>query len=235
MYQDFTKRTLARPLIYLETEEEVVPRKAPRMIRLVTVDRRERGRPQDVDNDIAEDPDTELMLVPRVEQIPAAARDNNPTIPRPKRRPTTGPVDQPQQLAPIAIREPPDRQPMQLGPEEYSIFWDIIESLHWADMPEGNINARQVQQIISSLSPERRQIFTNCYQAQCELVMARLQQDGMFERNNCNTHALRMKVVSYVIALGRDTYALLMDDLEFLESLIVTGECQSLDAILERL
>jgi hypothetical protein len=59
-----------------------------------------------------------------------------------------------------------------------------------------------------------------------------LEDDGMFERNDADSPVARAKVVSHAIAMGRDQYMTLSDDLAFFQFFIESGECQSLDALL---
>jgi hypothetical protein len=54
----------------------------------------------------------------------------------------------------------------------------------------------------------------------------------MFNRNNIVSVAEQAKIVSHVIAGGRDQFNTLFNDLEFLQFLILDNQCASFDAVL---
>ena len=112
------------------------------------------------------------------------------------------------------------------------VFWTIIESIHWRNMSDGGINARATLAIINKLTELDRRIFKVKYTEFYNMMKNRLDIDDMFTRNGIITQFEIAKIVSHVIALGRDIFTTLFEDLAFFQFLIETGECQSFDSCL---
>lgn len=105
-------------------------------------------------------------------------------------------------------------------------FWQIIRSFDWPN------KSHQVNTIVSHLPDIRRQKFKEIYSALCRDMDARFEAFGLFRANNINIPAMRAKVVSHCIALGRDQYESILDGPEFAQYFIDENECVSLDDLL---
>jgi hypothetical protein len=112
------------------------------------------------------------------------------------------------------------------------IFWDVITRLNWRNASEGFVAPATVQGVIDGLADAAKRAFHEIYTLYCDTLMGILNADGMFARNRVNGYTDRVKIVSHVVGLGKDTYETLSADLAFLQILVEMGECQSLDAAL---
>jgi hypothetical protein len=84
---------------------------------------------------------------------------------------------------------------------------------------------------IPALNGNTRTIFRAVYKTIYKTTLEMLEADGMFGRNNISPQDKHV-IVSHIIGLGRDPHSTLMSDMEFLQILVTSDECQSLDALL---
>jgi hypothetical protein len=114
-------------------------------------------------------------------------------------------------------------------------FWNIIARLGWKGAGMGHIkeaDCRAIKQIIEKMSGVEKIAFRNKYIELFQNMRGRLTADGMFERNGIRSLSDQAKVVSHVIALGKETYGNLYADLEFLQILIEGQDCQNFNVVL---
>lgn len=191
--------------------------------------RRHRHRVPDSDDEDPEENQEGNILEDFVRHLPPAAReaaDPNPVVarlPRPIR----------------AVRPPPvrhvDVQNVEVELEamdDTEAFWKIISGLNWHNISDGIINPVTIRNIIAKYSPAHQVIFKECYANLFGILKERLETDGMFTRNGINDDDEKARIVSHVIALGQNQFNTLLDDMEILQFLITSNECQSLHDLL---
>jgi hypothetical protein len=110
--------------------------------------------------------------------------------------------------------------------EKDNMFWTAIDAFAWP------AHRHNVERTINTWGPVKRQVFKESYAACYEMMSARLTADGMFNRNGIVALSEQAKIISHVIASGRDQYTTLINDLEFLQFIILDGNCVSFDAVL---
>lgn len=135
-------------------------------------------------------------------------------------------------------------QPVQIEPvnnvtydnmtpnDRAEMFWKLIDDLKWHNQSDGAINLRQTQNTIGKWSRTQSRVFGEKYNECYDELNMILDVDGMFVRNGIDTIYDQAKTISHAIALGKDQYGTLRDDLAIYQFLVDAGECQSLDAML---
>lgn len=185
-----------------------------------------------------------VQNVPKERAEHVIREEPEPRSPPARREPRVGRVDRLRQL-----RDEIDAEPVRAAPvaaavvplvdyaamtptEKTEEFWKIINGLQWKNTSDGYINAARIRNTFSQFSRDKLFLFTEKYNELFELMTNRLELDGMFERNEVHSLVDRAKIVSHAIAMGRDQYQTLFDDLPIYQFLIESGECQSLDVLL---
>jgi hypothetical protein len=140
------------------------------------------------------------------------------------------PAPQPEPVA--AVVEDHRRYEELTGGVRDEMFWELIASLQWRNQSDGYVNAHAVRTTIRNFNRLQTRVFKDRYDHYYTQMENILEDDGMFERNDADSPVARAKVVSHAIAMGRDQYMTLSDDLAFFQFFIEAGECQSLDALL---
>lgn len=192
-----------------EAEQEAAREREQEQINRAEVRHNPRFVDTDSDNDSDDEPRAQPQRVqPRldVESDEEDVRDADEEV-----------VDNP--VADIPVDDNADAQ---------EAFWGIIARLQWRNRSDGVMTARHVQNVVGILPPARKNLFRAHYKYMYDRLNRVLELDGTVERNNGDAST----IISHVIALGRDQYNTLSDDMELLQFLIITGECQSLDDML---
>lgn len=105
------------------------------------------------------------------------------------------------------------------------VFWATIAKMNWKNKGERQMTS------VPALNGNTRTIFRAVYKTLYQSTLEMLEADGMFGRNDISPQNKHI-IVSHIIGLGKETHSTLMLDMEFLQILVVTDECQSLDALL---
>lgn len=106
-------------------------------------------------------------------------------------------------------------------------FWKIINTFGWKLKSFGSPDMNAVRKL-STLPMSMQNVFAEIYEVFYIQLEAILIADDLFIRNNIQPKDHHV-VVSHVIASGKETYNNLSAELEFLDNLVMMGECQSLE------
>jgi flagellar biosynthesis GTPase FlhF len=121
----------------------------------------------------------------------------------------------------------------ELTPQARSdTFWELIGTLQWHNFTDGGMNKTTVNNVIGKFAPLHRRLFKEFYDQNFKILKDILLADDMFDRNGIIGMQAQSKIISHIIALGRDQFRTLSEDLVILQFIIEAGECQSLDSML---
>jgi hypothetical protein len=124
-----------------------------------------------------------------------------------------------------AVAHDADDTDVVIDPNYIEVFWTTITGMNWKNKGERRMTN------IPALNGNTRTIFRAVYKTIYKTTLEMLEADGMFGRNNISPQDKHV-IVSHIIGLGRDPHSTLMSDMEFLQILVTSDECQSLDALL---
>jgi len=118
---------------------------------------------------------------------------------------------------------------------EYVVFWRIIDSFHWRDVSAGLIDKQHIATIFNNLTMQERAMFHATYMKHHKCLLDKLHMDRVFERSHITDGALKVTVVSHIIAMGRPTYDMCYLSCSTVQHIIDKKEYQSFHHIYAQL
>lgn len=141
--------------------------------------------------------------------------------------------DEPSNSPPPRVRANPRGSPRARSPSnspprgQPAAFWDIIARFGWSNATDGApINHAAFARVKNAIDMDA---FLAEYDEHFARFDLRLEESGLYDRCDIVSFPQKACVVSHAIALGKDTFEALYNDLEIFQYLILGGDCRSFD------